>query len=61
MKTMYSCLEDYEMVIDDFIIENETFPVIEKDEDHICDYCKNKSAYRLRKIEEVADNSNSMV
>ena len=61
MKVMYSCLEDYEMVIDDFIIENETFPVIEEDEDHICDYCKKKSAYRLRKIEEVADKSNSMV
>ena len=61
MKIMYSCLEDYEMVIDDFIIENETFPVIEEDEGHICDYCKKKSVYRLRKIEEVADNSNSMV
>jgi CxxH/CxxC protein (TIGR04129 family) len=49
------------MAIDDFILEYETFPVIEKDEKHICDYCKERSAYRLRKMEDVANHSDDMV
>ncbi len=61
LKKIYSCLEDYDMAIDDFIIEHETFPIIEKDEEHICDYCKEKSAYHLTKIEAVADHSGSVV
>jgi CxxH/CxxC protein (TIGR04129 family) len=61
MKIFYSCLEDYDMAIDDFILEYETFPLIEKDEDHVCDYCKERSTYRLRKMEDVADHSDDMV
>lgn len=61
MKIFYSCLEDYDMAIDDFILEYETFPLIENDEDHVCDYCKERSAYRLRKMEDVADHSDDMV
>ncbi len=47
MKMIYSCTEDYDMAIDDFILENRTFPVIVEDQSGICEYCKNKSAYRL--------------
>lgn len=47
MEYTYSCLEDYDMAIDDFILEHETFPIIEKDEEHLCAYCSSKSAYRL--------------
>lgn len=61
MKMIYSCLEDYDMAIDDFILEYETFPLIEKDEEHRCDYCQEKSAYRLRRTEDVADHSDGMV
>jgi len=47
MEYTYSCLEDYDMAIDDFILEHETFPIIEKDEEHLCAYCSLQSAYRL--------------
>lgn len=47
MEYTYSCLEDSDMAIDDFILEHETFPIIEKDEEHLCAYCSSKSAYRL--------------
>jgi len=47
MRVIYSCTEDYDMAIDDFILESKTFPVIVEDQSGICEYCKNKSAYRL--------------
>lgn len=47
MEYTYSCLDDYDMAIDDFILAYETFPIIEKDEEHLCAYCALQSAYRL--------------
>ena len=53
MKMIYSCTEDYDMAIDDFILEHETFPIIEKDEEHLCAYCSSTSAYRLSLVKPV--------
>lgn len=57
MRMIYSCTEDYDMAIDDFILENETFPVIVEDQSGICSYCKNKSAYRLELFSNITDSS----
>ena len=53
MRMIYSCTEDYDMAIDDFILEHETFPIIEKDEEHLCAYCSSTSAYRLSLVKPV--------
>ncbi len=42
---IYCCQEDYDMAIDDFILEHETFPVMNLDRDHKCHYCDEASAY----------------
>jgi len=47
MRVIYSCTEDYDMAIDDFILESNTFPVILEDHTGLCEYCKEKSTYRL--------------
>ncbi|HSL85627.1 MAG TPA: hypothetical protein VK861_01690 [Bacteroidales bacterium] len=47
MEIIYCCSEDYDMGIDDFILKYETFPIIEKDEEHLCAYCSEISSYRL--------------
>ncbi len=49
MEKIYCCEEDYDMAIDDFIIEHETFPVMEVDRNHKCHYCEESSAYVMRK------------
>lgn len=48
MEKIYCCVEDYDMAIDDFILEYETFPLMEEDGEHVCDYCQEPSAYVLR-------------
>jgi len=58
---IYSCMEDYDMAIDDFILEHQTFPIIEEDKDHFCAYCKEKSAYRLVMPGTVAEKAQDMV
>jgi len=57
MRVIYSCTEDYDMAIDDFILESKTFPVIVEDLSGICEYCKNKSAYRLELFSNIDDFS----
>lgn len=57
MRMIYSCTEDYDMAIDDFILENNTFPVIVEDLNGMCSYCKNKSAYRLELFSNPTDFS----
>lgn len=47
MREIYSCLEDYDLAIDDFILESQTFPVIQEDTTGTCPYCQMPSAYRL--------------
>lgn len=37
------------MAIDDFIMDQETFPVMEEDKDHKCQYCDEPSAYVIMK------------
>ena len=49
MEKIYCCIEDSEIAIDDFVLENETFPVMEEDTEHICFYCSEPSAYVLSK------------
>ncbi|MGB4587897.1 MAG: CxxH/CxxC protein [Clostridiaceae bacterium] len=58
MRMIYSCTEDYDMAIDDFILESKTFPVIVEDQSGICSYCKNKSAYRLELFTNHTDDLN---
>lgn len=55
MRMIFSCTEDYDMAIDDFILESKTFPVIVEDQSGICAYCKNKSAYRLELFNNIND------
>ena len=57
MRVIYSCTEDYDMAIDDFILESKTFPVIVEDQSGRCEYCKNKSAYRLELFSIIDDFS----
>lgn len=61
MRYIYCCIEDYDMAIDDFILENETFPIIEEDTEHTCAYCPTEAAYRLRLPELVENKEESMV
>jgi CxxH/CxxC protein (TIGR04129 family) len=61
MEYIYSCLEDYDMAIDDFLIEHETFPIIEKDEDHTCAYCSSPSAYRFSLAKPVEKQQEDMI
>ena len=49
MEKIYCCIEDSDMAIDDFVLENETFPVMEEDKENICLYCSEPSAYVLSK------------
>lgn len=49
------------MAIDDFILENETFPIIEEDTEHTCAYCLTVAAYRLRLPELVENKEESML
>ena len=42
---IYCCQEDYDMAIDDFILEHETFPVMNLDGDHKCHSYDEASAY----------------
>lgn len=49
------------MAIDDFILENETFPIIEEDTEHTCAYCPTEAAYRLRLPELVENKEESML
>jgi len=61
MGIIYCCNEDYDMGIDDFILEHETFPIIEKDEEHHCQYCSEKSLYRLVMPLKVEEKGNDVV
>lgn len=57
MRMIYCCTEDYDMAIDDFILESKTFPVIVEDESGICSYCRNKSMYRLELFSAITEVS----
>jgi CxxH/CxxC protein (TIGR04129 family) len=44
----YSCDAHIDMAIDDFLVENETFPWLEKATEEICSYCSNKAVYAIK-------------
>ena len=46
-KIIYTCIEHIDMALDDYVNEAEVAPVMEKCEDKTCDYCSNKSSYKL--------------
>ncbi len=48
-KIIYTCNEHIEIALDDFVNEVEEAPAMEKCEDKNCDYCSNKSTYKLSK------------
>ena len=44
----YSCETHIDMAIDDFLVENETFPCLEKASNGICDYCPGEVIYIIK-------------
>ena len=45
----YSCETHIDMAIDDFLVENETFPCLVNTEDNeTCDYCSGKAIYAIK-------------
>ena len=42
------CEEHTDIAFDDFLIENETFPNVERVDEGKCDYCDNKANYILK-------------
>ncbi len=46
-KEIYACKEHIEMALDDFVDENEVYPVLDKVEDMQCSYCDAKALYRV--------------
>lgn len=58
-KSKLSCEEHIDMAIDDYILENETFPVLESFKENfaenitqLCSYCDSKAVYILKKQKE---------
>jgi CxxH/CxxC protein (TIGR04129 family) len=48
----YCCEEHVDLAFDDFLVENEVFPVMIDSSEHQCNYCKNKARYVLSASEE---------
>jgi CxxH/CxxC protein (TIGR04129 family) len=48
---IYACGEHIDMAIDDFLVDNETFPVLSKAEEGTCSYCSKPAEYVLTKKE----------
>lgn len=46
-ETKYCCEEHVDIAFDDFLIETETFPYLEKSENHQCSYCSKPAEYVL--------------
>ena len=44
----YSCGTHIDMAIDDFLVENETFPCLEKSNGEICNYCSEEAIYVIK-------------
>ncbi|WP_242840671.1 CxxH/CxxC protein [Clostridium hydrogeniformans] len=47
----FSCEEHIDMAIDDFLVEEERFPSIDKTSNNKCDYCSNRAIYIVGDIE----------
>lgn len=48
---IYACEDHIDLAIDDFLVENETFPVLSKADNGTCSYCENAAVYVLNKSE----------
>lgn len=46
------CEKHIDMAFDDFLVENETYPILKKCEDGCCSYCSEKASYILIKSED---------
>lgn len=49
-KNKFSCNKHLDIAFDDFLTENETFPCLEKTEEHThtCSYCTEEASYMLK-------------
>lgn len=43
----FCCEQHADLAFDDFIVETETFPVLEPSENQTCSYCNKPAAYKL--------------
>jgi CxxH/CxxC protein (TIGR04129 family) len=48
-ETKYCCEKHVDIAFDDFLVENETFPCLEKSENYQCSYCNDPAEYVLTK------------
>lgn len=44
---IYSCENHIDIAIDDFLVKNETFPILNSSKDRKCDYCDGDAVYVL--------------
>lgn len=44
----YCCQDHVDIAFDDFLVEKETFPYLEKTESNKCSYCNKKAEYVLK-------------
>lgn len=51
-KNKYCCEEHVDLAFDDFLVENEVFPVMLESNEEVCNYCKCKAKYALTASEE---------
>ena len=47
-KIKYCCESHVDIAFDEFLVENETFPNLEKSKDCKCDYCDENAQYLLK-------------
>lgn len=47
-KKNFACDDHIDMVMDEYINDNETFPELIECETETCNYCKNKSKYEIK-------------
>lgn len=47
-ESKYCCENHIDLAFDDFLVENETFPYLEKIENAKCSYCTNSAEYVLK-------------
>lgn len=50
VKNKFSCEEHIDIAIDEFLVEEERFPSMDKALDNKCDYCSDKAVYEVGDI-----------
>jgi len=50
-KLVFACEEHVDMAIDDFLVANETFPVLNEAKEVKCSYCEKTALYVLNSSE----------